>query len=231
MITWTQPTKNTATYTQPSKNLVTEEIAGTSTNTGTANPGTMADVSAFGVGSVTWLNVNNAKVSDSSYTTNSYDTGNFPPRFTRDLSIKIVKSDSSLGSTDKADTGTNWSSTESYFSYGGNTDLWGETWTANDINDSDFGVVIAIKNYGLGGILENASHYLKATNFGFAIPSGATINGILLEIQKKSTEAGNVITANINHIRITVYYTTANTPATYSCPTKNSATYSYPTKK
>ena len=29
------------------------------------------------------------------------------------------------------------------------------------------------------------SHYLKATNFGFAIPAGATINGILVEIETK----------------------------------------------
>ena len=29
------------------------------------------------------------------------------------------------------------------------------------------------------------SHYLKATNFGFSIPAGATINGIVVEIEKK----------------------------------------------
>jgi len=31
------------------------------------------------------------------------------------------------------------------------------------------------------------SHYLKATNFGFAIPAGATINGILVEDECKAT--------------------------------------------
>jgi len=30
---------------------------------------------------------------------------------------------------------------------------------------------------------QQQSHYLKATNFGFAIPTGATINGILAEIE------------------------------------------------
>ena len=30
------------------------------------------------------------------------------------------------------------------------------------------------------------SHWLKATNFGFSIPSGATINGIIVEIEGKS---------------------------------------------
>lgn len=29
------------------------------------------------------------------------------------------------------------------------------------------------------------THYLKATNFGFAIPAGATIDGIVLEIERK----------------------------------------------
>jgi len=32
--------------------------------------------------------------------------------------------------------------------------------------------------------LIDTSHYLKATNFGFTIPSGATINGIVVEIEK-----------------------------------------------
>ena len=30
------------------------------------------------------------------------------------------------------------------------------------------------------------SHYLKATNFGFSIPTGATVDGITVEIEKKS---------------------------------------------
>ncbi|MFA5932253.1 MAG: dockerin type I domain-containing protein [Candidatus Paceibacterota bacterium] len=36
------------------------------------------------------------------------------------------------------------------------------------------------------------SHYLKATNFGFAIPSGATINGITVEVEKKSASASRI---------------------------------------
>ena len=31
------------------------------------------------------------------------------------------------------------------------------------------------------------SHYLKATNFGFSIPTGATINGIVVEIERKQS--------------------------------------------
>lgn len=33
------------------------------------------------------------------------------------------------------------------------------------------------------------THYLKGTNFGFSIPTGATINGVLVEWKKKATTA------------------------------------------
>ena len=34
--------------------------------------------------------------------------------------------------------------------------------------------------------LSGVSDYLRATNFGFAIPSGATIDGILVEVEKRA---------------------------------------------
>ena len=47
-----------------------------------------------------------------------------------------------------------------------------------------------------------ASHYLKATNFGFAIPSGATIEGIILEVEKKATAAfGNVTDSRVRIVK------------------------------
>ena len=36
------------------------------------------------------------------------------------------------------------------------------------------------------------SHYLKANNFGFSIPTGATINGILVEFERKSSDANTI---------------------------------------
>lgn len=60
-----------------------------------------------------------------------------------DNEIKIVKADGTIGTTNKA-SGTNWTTSESFFTYGGASDLWGETWTAADINDADFGIVIRI---------------------------------------------------------------------------------------
>ena len=37
--------------------------------------------------------------------------------------------------------------------------------------------------YATAVLSNNFSHYLKATNFGFTIPTGATINGIVVEIE------------------------------------------------
>src|SRR3990167_6957610 len=83
-----------------------------------------------------------------------------------DSSVKIVKSDGTIGTTNKA-SGSAWGA-EAYTTYGSSSDLWGETWAYTDINDVDFGVVIST----LG-------------------------------------QDGNTPNAEIDHIRITVYYTEA----------------------
>lgn len=57
-----------------------------------------------------------------------------------DKAVRIVKNDT-IGSTDRS-SATAWSSTDATTTYGGSSDLWGETWTANDINQSTFGIVI-----------------------------------------------------------------------------------------
>jgi hypothetical protein len=58
-----------------------------------------------------------------------------------DNAVRIVKS-GTIGSTDRS-SGTNWPQTFGYTSYGGSSDLWGETWTPSDINSSDFGFAIS----------------------------------------------------------------------------------------
>jgi len=58
----------------------------------------------------------------------------------RDYSVKIVKNNTITG-TDKS-TLASLTPNATYVNrtYGGSTDLWGETWTAADINKSDFGL-------------------------------------------------------------------------------------------
>jgi len=165
----------------------------------TKSPQTMADDAT--VGTVAWSNPDNAKVSDNVYatatnigpvTSHYLKATNFGfsipvgatingilAEFERktnstpsvDSAIKIVKSDGTIGTTNKS-TGAGWSTTEAYVSFGGESDLWGETWTYTDINDTDFGVVLSL-----------------------VIDSGG--NG----------PPGYV--SSVDHIRITVYYTSA----------------------
>jgi len=48
--------------------------------------------------------------------------------------------------------------------------------------------------YATATIADNgASHYLKATNFGFSIPTNSTINGILVGIERKMESSSNVV--------------------------------------
>ena len=69
-----------------------------------------------------------------------------PSGVTVDNSVKIVKGGTITG-TDKS-VGAAWPSTDAFNSYGGSSDLWGTTWTASDINSSDFGCVISCVRSG-----------------------------------------------------------------------------------
>jgi hypothetical protein len=61
-----------------------------------------------------------------------------------DNEVKIVKSDGSIGSTNKA-SATKWLTTKSTFTYGTSSDLWGESWDSSKINNANFGVVLSAK--------------------------------------------------------------------------------------
>lgn len=117
---------------------------------------------------------------------------------TFESSVKVVKGGIVSG-TDKS-TGAAIPNDDTYLSYGGNTDLWGLSWTTADINATGFGVAFSV--------IDNTaddSNYLKATHFGFSIPDGATIDGIFAEISAEREASGTWV----NHMRITVYYTAA----------------------
>lgn len=80
----------------------------------------------------------------------SRTSGGGPSNEIRDNEIRIVKADGSFGSLNKASS-TNWPTSDTYATYGSASDLWGETWTASDINDTDFGVVISAKGTSSSG--------------------------------------------------------------------------------
>lgn len=59
-----------------------------------------------------------------------------------DSRVRIIKADASIGSTDRS-SATTWPVALTFETYGGSSDLWGETWAPADINDADFGVALS----------------------------------------------------------------------------------------
>jgi len=59
-----------------------------------------------------------------------------------------------------------------------------------------------------GGRYGAISHYLKSTNFGFSVPTGATVDGIIVQIEKKGNNP-NVISDN--RVRIVKGYVIKST--------------------
>jgi len=86
----------------------------------------------------------------------------------KDWKVYLLKNGNTVGDN-KADTATKWPTSDAYKTYGGSSDLWGTSWSPSDINNANFGVVLAVQ-----------------MSTGTVPPSEAYVD----------------------HIRITVYYTT-----------------------
>jgi hypothetical protein len=71
--------------------------------------------------------------------------------------IKLVKGGTVQGNNKS--TGASWPTSEQYSSYGGTSDLWGLGWISDDINSSNFGVVVAGAGTGsMGGVMASVNH-------------------------------------------------------------------------
>lgn len=135
---------------------------------GPNNPGTLANDASFGT--TAWSNPSNAASSNNADASAAPSTGttqylkatNFgfnlpknakvlgitvgversdPSSLSEDERVRLVKG-GSVQTTDKASAAA-WPTSDAYATYGSNSDLWGSTWTAKDINDSTFGMVIS----------------------------------------------------------------------------------------
>ena len=184
------------TGTTESVSVPVELVAGSE---GPSASGTVSSVAGDGSN---WSFPNNVKINDgitSSANTDDWDYTSV------ESEVKIVKSDGSIGTTNQASLAV-WGqiANPGYTVYGSAYDLWGETWTATDINDPDFGVVLKVANQVWG------TQYLKMTNFSFAIPEGAVIDGIKVEIERwRVVDAGEdwvTVTHHVDHARMTIYY-------------------------
>lgn len=139
---------------------------------GPLSPGSVTNDASFGVAA--WTTPGNAAASDDSYAqaapggspTQYLKATNFgfsipaPAQIVgieatierrsasvmvKDARVRIVKG-GVVGSAERADTVTLWPNTDTVASYGGSSDLWGETWTPADINGAGFGLALSAED-------------------------------------------------------------------------------------
>jgi hypothetical protein len=79
----------------------------------------------------------------------------------KDSRLRIVKG-GTVGATEMGDLVSTWPLADTVKTYGSNSNLWGETWTAADINSNTFGVVLSITDAADVGLVDHITvtvHY------------------------------------------------------------------------
>lgn len=116
--------------------------------------------------------------------------------FMVDNRISIVKADGTIGTTNKKRGSPTWSNIESYISYGGSSDLWGETWDDTKINDIDFGVAFAVDvKYFVSGCLDQNS--LISTPNGLLKIKDLKIGDSVLSYNKNTKKVEQSVILNV----------------------------------
>ena len=166
-----QPQLDTNTYLLPKGTICNELEAGGASQSGSASTETWVNLSRVYSGGSTGNQNNNAY---SKYIlTNNYK-GNIPLgatilgievsitkyasddgllTWTRDNQIYLSKNTGNISEyfqgDNKADQSTNYPTSTTTTTYGGPTDLWGQTWTPEEINSPNFGVQFRIRQFGV----------------------------------------------------------------------------------
>jgi gliding motility-associated-like protein len=103
--------------------------------------------------------------------------------WTRDLDIRLLKNNQITG-TNHANTGVNWPTSETAFTYGTNSDLWGTTLNGMDVSSNGFGVAIAIESRAAGLLLPTVISYIDAVRIRvyYFVPTTDSDNDGILDV-------------------------------------------------
>jgi pantothenate kinase type III len=165
-------------------------------DTGAKAPATVADQGA------NWTNANNVKVEDGTYATvahNAVLTAYYN-------TVILVDNGTQIGS-DLANSTVLSNGTLAFTSFGSSSSSWDASLTPAILNTSTFGVDLAARFF------TNVKSTLRCTNFGFNIPSGSTIDGLLCRIKAYYSQGRTATTAYFDFVELTVYYTEGAAPA------------------
>jgi Tfp pilus assembly protein PilX len=117
-------------------------VTGNDTSRATVSPPTSGglsqnlDITGFGFGIPAGSSIDGITVSVDKFASGSSVT---------DYDVYLIKGGVSGAGDDKS-SGSSWGTTESTSTYGSSADLWNLTWTSADINASNFGVRIKVRN-------------------------------------------------------------------------------------
>ena len=108
----------------------------------------------------------------------------------KDLRVRLVKG-GTIGTTDRADTSTDWPTSLAKATYGSSSDLWGDTWSPSDIHSNNFGAVLSAGNSPNSRIayvdsFEIRVHYTEAAG-GVEEGDGASAGAATVTGEGKST--------------------------------------------
>lgn len=133
-----------------------------------------------------FTNPTNAYASDNTYATFTATSGAISVSLSKDAGANYQNVlTKTFGASDTTETYGN-----------GSTELWGSTWTGDDVDDTSFRLKIS----------QGAFAQVYKT-FGFAITSSLVLTGIEVTVEAKYSGS----TASIDHVRVKIYYGTAGT--------------------
>ena len=171
------------------------------------------------------LNLNvpvNAQVCGVQVEIRKFSSDNTGSNWTRDLDIRILKNNQITG-TNHANTGVNWPTTETAFTYGTNSDLWGTTLNGMDVSSNGFGVAIACESRAAGLLLPTVVSYIDAVRIRvyYYVPTTDSDNDGIPDVSDIDWDGDGVA----NNAELTPCSATVNLPMT----AQSDPTLYYPT--
>lgn len=147
-----------------------------------------------------WLNLPNILAGAPGSATGAYIAGADQYSY---KTVQLMKN-STQGGTDKG-TPTTGAPYGEVKTFGGAADLWGNTLTVADVEDAGFGIAF---EFGLSATGASKSYRIQAKDFGFDLPSNATVVGVEFKLTWTTFAGGGGTTGNsVDIVEMRVHYT------------------------
>lgn len=110
---------------------------------------------------------------------------------TAHTTVKMMKNGASVGNDIGADGA--WPTTETEVTYGSATELGGESWTADDVNDADFGVGVSVTGVSSMGTAISLNHYADLVEIEVFYTEASEARRLINDGMVQSTRLGALV--------------------------------------